>query len=105
MRNRIHKTLRGPTVATCEGHNHTWTAKTSRVGIRQATAMADALETFTEAHVNKDGSGFVQVLRNGTNVRLVFGKQNGRRPGKVMVQLVEAGKVLQGNVRTLLREA
>lgn len=37
----------------------------SRLGSQYAEAHADTWATFATAHVNRDGSGYIEVRRNG----------------------------------------
>lgn len=53
------------TIAKCFGIDSTRRKEASRLGSLASTAQANTWRTFTECHVNKDGSGYVIVRRDG----------------------------------------
>lgn len=42
--------------------------ETTRLGSRSATAEANTWRTFATVHVNADGSGYVEVKRDGVRI-------------------------------------
>ena len=53
------------TIATCIGCDKSRCKKTTRLGSVQSIGRADTWRTFTTCSVLSDGSGFVQVKRDG----------------------------------------
>ena len=53
------------TIARAYGNDSTRTKETHRLGGQSSTARADTWRTFTTAHVNRDGSGYIEVRRDG----------------------------------------
>lgn len=53
------------TRAELEAYDVNRTKRASRQGSEQAWAQAATWHTFAQASVEKDGSGYVQVVRNG----------------------------------------
>lgn len=56
------------TIAKCFGSDSTRTKEASRLGSQSATAQANTWRTFTTCTVDRDGSGYVQVVRDGVVV-------------------------------------
>lgn len=52
------------TIAVAYGYDKTREKRIQRLGSMCAKAKANTWRTFTECHVNKDGSGYVQVRRD-----------------------------------------
>jgi hypothetical protein len=64
------------TIARAFGNDSTRTKETHRLGGQSSTAQANTWSTFTTAHVNRDGSGYVEVSRNGKTLhRFDFGPE------------------------------
>jgi hypothetical protein len=64
------------TIATATGRDSSRAKETHRLGAQSSTARADTWQTFTTAHVNRDGSGYVEVRRNGKTLhRFDFGAE------------------------------
>lgn len=59
------------TIATAIGHDTNKDKRETRLGHKAATGHADTWRTFTECHVNADGSGHVEV-RVGSAERRVL---------------------------------
>ncbi len=53
------------TIASAWGEDNNRMKETHRLGARSATAEAATWRTFARAFVSKDGSGYVQVKRDG----------------------------------------
>lgn len=53
------------TRAWCEGTDRYQKKVASRLGSKAATGHADTWKTFTECHVNSDGSGYLIARRDG----------------------------------------
>ena len=64
------------TIAKCVG-NDTNRAKTaSRLGSQSATGQANTWRTFTTCYVERDGSGYVRVVRGGKTLHeFTFGPE------------------------------
>ena len=58
------------TIAKCCGHDSSRTKEAHRLGSKCASAEANTWRTFTSCHVNADGSGTVQVKRDGKIIHL-----------------------------------
>lgn len=59
------------TIAKCAGYDNLRRKESSRLGSQCAEAEANTWRTFTFCHVNADGSGSIQVKRDG-NLLHVF---------------------------------
>jgi len=71
------------TIAKCFGEDSTRTKDAHRLGSKSATAQANTWQTFTECHVNADGSGYVSVIREGLVLCLYkFGPESAPLPTK-----------------------
>jgi hypothetical protein len=65
------------TIARATGYDASRVKETHRLGSQSSTAQANTWQTFTTAHVNRDGSGYVEVSRNGeTLIRAAFGPED-----------------------------
>lgn len=53
------------TIATATGHDRSRVKETHRLGSESAVVEAATWRTFATARVNKDGSGYVTVKRDG----------------------------------------
>lgn len=53
------------TIAYCIGVDSSRRKEDHRLGSMSATGKAQTWRTFTECHVNRDGSGYVIVRRDG----------------------------------------
>ena len=53
------------TIAKAFGGDKSRVKETHRLGSQSATGQANTWRTFTTCHVNADGSGYVQVIRDG----------------------------------------
>ena len=53
------------TIAIATGYDTSRTKEASRLGSVGATARANTWTTFTTASINRDGSGYVEVVRHG----------------------------------------
>jgi len=51
------------TIAKATGGDTNREKSVQRLGLRHSTAHANTWKTFTTCHVNKDGSGYVEVKR------------------------------------------
>ena len=58
------------TIAKAIGYDSSRTKETHRLGSQSAEAQANTWRTFCTAYVRKDGSGFVEVKRDG--IRFLF---------------------------------
>lgn len=56
------------TIAKATGHDKTRSKETHRLGSQSSTVEAATWQTFAMAHVNRDGSGYVQVRRDGRTI-------------------------------------
>jgi len=64
------------TIARATGNDSSRSKETHRLGAQSSTARADTWRTFTTAHVNHDGSGYVEVVRDGVTLhRFEFGAE------------------------------
>lgn len=54
------------TIALAFGQDNTRLKETHRLGSVSSTAQANTWRTITTCHVNADGSGYVEVIRNKT---------------------------------------
>ena len=65
------------TIATATGSDRTRVKEAHRLGSESATGRANTWVTFATAHVNRDGSGYVMVKRDGDNLyhRFEFGPE------------------------------
>lgn len=69
------------TIARATGFDSTRVKETHRLGSQSSTATAATWQTFATAHVNRDGSGYVEMTRDGRTVaRLDFGPEAGDSP-------------------------
>lgn len=65
------------TIATAWGEDSTRTKETHRLGSRSATAEAATWNTFAQAFVNKNGSGYISVRQHGKLLaRVTFGPED-----------------------------
>jgi hypothetical protein len=65
------------TIAKAIGHDSSRIKETHRLGSRFAQAEANTWRTFSTAFVAADGSGYVEVIRDGKTVhRFDFGKES-----------------------------
>ena len=53
------------TIAIAIGADASRRKETHRLGSQHATGQANTWRTFSECHVNRDGSGYVIVRRDG----------------------------------------
>ena len=53
------------TIARATGFDSSRVKETHRLGSTASTATAATWETFATAHIRRDGSGYVEVTRNG----------------------------------------
>lgn len=65
------------TIAECIGTDTTRTKTAHKLGSRSATARANTYHTFATAHVNADGSGYIQVERNAIRIHIEFNAETG----------------------------
>jgi hypothetical protein len=66
------------TIARCTGQDSSRVKVVHRLGSVSATASADTRHTFAKAYVRADGSGFVEVRRDGVVLhRYEFGREHG----------------------------
>jgi len=64
------------TIAKATGYDSSRAKETHRLGSQSSTAQANTWSTFTTAHVNRDGSGYVEVRRDGVTLhRFEFGPE------------------------------
>jgi hypothetical protein len=56
------------TIAKAWGSDSSRTKETHRIGSQAATAQAATWHTFARSHVNRDGSGYVEVTRDGVTL-------------------------------------
>jgi hypothetical protein len=64
------------TIAKATGYDSSRAKEAHRLGSQSSTAQANTWQTFTTAHVNRDGSGYVEVIRNGKTLhRFDFGAE------------------------------
>lgn len=70
------------TIARCTGIDGTGrTKEASRLGSRSASGEANTWKTFTKCFINSDGSGYVEVKRDGNVLhRFDFGSENEPEP-------------------------
>lgn len=65
------------TIAEAIGYDSTRIKETHRLGSQGAEARANTWRTFTTAAVNRDGSGYVKVVRDGkTLIYFEFEKED-----------------------------
>ncbi len=65
------------TIAKAIGYDKTRTKTTHRLGSVSSEGEANTWRTFTTCHVNRDGSGYVKVTRDGDTLHLfTFGEEN-----------------------------
>jgi len=57
-------------IAEATGYDTNRAKDTHRLGSRAAEARAATWRTFATAYINKDGSGYVKVSRNGETLHL-----------------------------------
>lgn len=60
------------TIAECIGHDRSREKEDHRLGSEAATGKASTWETFAIAHVKRDGSGYLEVKRNGRTYAVYF---------------------------------
>lgn len=53
------------TIAKAYGNDSIRTKGTHRLGSQSATGEANTWRTFSKTHINKDGSGYFQLERDG----------------------------------------
>ena len=64
------------TIAKATGYDNTRTKETHRLGHRSAKAEANTWRTFCTSFVAADGSGYVEVTRDGKTLhRFDFGQE------------------------------
>ena len=56
------------TIAIARGEDSSRVKEAHRLGAQGATAEANTWRTFTRCHVRKDGSGYVEVRRDGETI-------------------------------------
>ena len=56
-------------IAKCTGHDSCRVKQEHRLGSVSATGEANTWRTFSTAHVNRDGSGYISVERDGKILR------------------------------------
>lgn len=64
------------TIARATGSDKSRVKETSRLGSESSTAVANTWHTFTTAHVNRDGSGYIEVRRGPDAFRYSFGPES-----------------------------
>lgn len=64
------------TRARAIGHDSSRSKETSRLGAHSAEGHADTWKTFTECYVHQDGSGHLDVRREGVTLRIMFGPES-----------------------------
>jgi hypothetical protein len=65
-------------IAICTGIDNSRQKEDRRLGAYAAQAQANTWRTFTTCYVNKDGSGYVIVSRNGETLhKYEFGPEDG----------------------------
>lgn len=60
------------TIAKAVGYDSSRTKETHRLGSQGAWAEAATWRTFAEASVNRDGSGYIKVVRDGTTLHSFY---------------------------------
>lgn len=64
------------TIAIATGLDKTRVKTVHRLGSTASTGEANTYRTFAKCHIRKDGSGFVEVVRDGREIhRHVFGPE------------------------------
>jgi len=64
------------TIARATGYDSSRVKEDHRLGSKAATGQANTWRTFTTAHVRADGSGYVEVKRDGATIhRFDFGAE------------------------------
>jgi Na+-translocating ferredoxin:NAD+ oxidoreductase RnfG subunit len=64
------------TIARAFGHDSSRTKETTRLGHKASTGQANTWRTFTTCHVREDGSGYVEVKRDGVTLHtFTFGAE------------------------------
>ena len=56
------------TMAICKGFDKSRVKEDHRLGHAASEGQANTWRTFTTCHVNKDGSGFIQVRRDDVTI-------------------------------------
>jgi len=64
------------TIATATGYDSSRVKETHRLGSQASKVEAATWRTFARAYVNRDGSGYVEVMRDGVQLfRYDFGAE------------------------------
>ena len=56
------------TIAKAFGYDTSRCKETHRLGSRSSEAQANTWRTFSTTHINSDGSGYCQVVREGKTI-------------------------------------